>query len=364
MNQTIKPAHLILADGTVFSGKSMGVEGKTIGEVVFSTSMVGYQEALTDPANYGILLAQTFPSIGNYGVNHFCNESDKVYLNGYIVREICELPSNFRCENTLGSFLKEKNVVGICDIDTRKLTRLIREKGAMNGMITTEEYDINTVLGEIKAFSVKDAVASVSNTEKKEYKAGKAEYHVGILNLGTKQSLVQTLLDRNCDVTLLPYNTSVNEIEEMKLNALIISDGAGDPAENKQVIETVKALMNSDIPMFGLGMGHQVIAIANGAKTQKLTYGHRGANQPVLNLENERTYITTQNHGYVVENNSLNKEICEITFVNANDKTCEGISYKNKPVFSVQFLPDAKESMLSTSYVYDKLFDLMKGKGE
>lgn len=367
MNQTIKPAYLILADGTVFRGKSIGNEGKTIGEVVFSTSMVGYQEAITDPANCGNLLVQTFPLIGNYGVNKYGNESEKAQLNGYIVRELCELPSNFRCENTLNNFLKEKNVVGICDIDTRKLTRLIREKGVMNGMITTVDIkDMASTIKEIEEFKTTKTVKKVSCKEVISYKSNNPKYNLAILDLGVKQSTVKAMTEMGCNVNLLPYDTSLEGIKALNPDGLIISDGPINPDDEEYqiVVDTLKGLMNEEIPMLGISLGHQLLAIANGAKTKKLKYGHRGANQPVINKENKRTYITTQNHGYVVDNTTLNNDICEVSYVNANDKTCAGISYKNAPVNSVQFIPDTNDGMVSTKFVYNQLFDLMKGKGE
>lgn len=358
-----KTAYLILADGTVFSGRSIGREGKTIGEVVFTTSMVGYQEALTDPANLGSILVQTFPLIGNYGINSFCSESDKVHLNGYIVRELCELPSNFRCEKTLGEFLVEQNVVGICDIDTRRLTKIIREKGVMNAMITTEEItDKDSLLKEIRQFSTDSAVEQVSTREKVVYKSQNPQYELAVLDLGIKKSLVSALVELGCNVTLLPFYTTAREIIDMKPDGVLVSDGPCDPSDNMEAVAAIKQLIKEGIPMLGISLGHQLMAMAHGASIVKLHYGHRGANQPVVSMENGRTYITTQNHGYVVDKTSLPAADCEVSFINANDKTCEGISYKNSPAFSVQFLPDTKEGMVSTLYIYRKFFDMMKKK--
>lgn len=360
MNKFKKAAYLLLQDGTLFEGTAIGKEGTTIGEVVFSTSMVGYQEALTDPSNYGTLLVQTFPLIGNYGINKYSNESDKTHLNGYIIREICDVPSNFRCEDTLQGFMEKNNVVGICDIDTRKLTRLIREKGVMNAMLTTTKIDdISKAIEEIKSFKIEKAIETTSCKKQTVYNAENGKYNVALLDLGTKKSLIEAFTMRDCNVAVLPYTTSSQEIIDMKPDAIVVSDGAGDPCENVDIIKTVNELIKANVPMFGIGLGHQIIALANKASVKKMHYGHRGANQPVVNLENSRTYITTQNHGYIVDDATIDNSICEVTFKNANDKTCEGLSYKDAPVYSVQFTPDATQSMLSTSYVYDKLIAMI-----
>lgn len=358
MNYQAKSAYLLLQDGTVFKGKSIGAEGKAVGEVQFSTAMVGYQEALTDPANYGTLLAQTFPLIGNYGINAHGNESAKTHLNGYIVRETCDQPSNFSCQSTLQEFMKEMGVVGISDIDTRKLTRLIREKGVMNGMITTEPVT-QEMKAEIAAFTIKDALQNVSTSEVKTFKASVSKHNITMLDLGVKKSFIEAFTARGCNVTLVPYNTPSYEIQNSNPDAIVITDGAGDPAENKALIETVKELIKLKIPMLGVGLGHHLIALAEGAKVVKMHCGHRGANQPVFCLADEKTYITSQNHGYIVDESTLDTTRLEVTYKNANDKTCEGIKYNDAPIFSVQFTPDSAKTMVSTSFVYDALIEMM-----
>lgn len=346
-------AYLVLQDGTIFKGISMGATGRAIGEVVFNTSMVGYQESLTDPSNKGLLLAQTFPLIGNYGVNKYGNETDTVHASGYIVREMCDAPSNFRCEGTLDSFLKENGVVGICDIDTRHLTKLIREKGVMNGLITTDEIgDIDAIKSELAKHEQVVEVANVSCKQSLVFKAENEKHSVAILDIGVKGSLIQALNDRDCSVTVVPYNFS----ELDKFDGVVVSDGAGDPMKYVDSITVVKNLLDTKKPTLGIGLGHLIMALANDISVCKMHYGHRGANQPVRNLSNDRTYITMQNHGYIVDTDAVK---ATITYVNANDKSVEGICYSDTAC-SVAFTPDTKVSMVSTSYIYDDFVALLK----
>lgn len=357
-NDNIPAAHLVLENGTVFHGKSMGKIGKSIGEVVFGTSMVGYQETLTDPSNAGLMFTQTFPLIGNYGVNKYCNESGKTYLNGYIVREICDAPSNFRSEGTLGDFLKDNNIVGIYGIDTRKLTRIIREKGVMKGMITDSVENIDSIVTEIKAFQQPSPLDSLSKeTTVFDSCNGngncKSKKSVAVVNLGVKSSLINALCERGCTVTVVPYDAT----DFSGFDGVVISDGASDPLTYDKTISAVKILLDKKVPLLGIGLGHHIMAIAGGCTVKKMHYGHRGSNQPVMNLLDQKTYITTQNHGYVVE--SIEPNISEAIFINANDKSVEGLTYKNSPAISVQFTPDAKFTMVSTSFVYDNFIKMM-----
>ena len=351
-------AYLLLANGMLFEGKSMGAKGTTIGEVVFTTGMTAYQETLTDPSYYGQIVTQTFPLIGNYGVNSYDYESDKTYLNGYIVREYCKLPSNFRCEKNINDFLKENNVIGIYDIDTRQLTKIIRESGVMNGMITTEEIkDKEAALREINAFSVKDAVKTVSCTERSVHKAEDEKFNIVLFDFGQKYNIMRELMKRGCSVTIVPYNTTAEEVKELAPDGIMLSNGPGDPAENVEVIENLKEIIKLDIPIFGICLGHQLMALANGAKTQKLKYGHRGANQPVIDLELGRTFVTSQNHGYAVVGETIDPEIGYVSHINANDKSCEGVTYKNADITTVQFHPEAKGGPHDMNYLFDKFFD-------
>ncbi|MDF2567583.1 MAG: carbamoyl-phosphate synthase small subunit, partial [Oscillospiraceae bacterium] len=333
-----KPAFLMLADGQIFKGCSMGACGTTIGEIVFATGMTGYQETLTDPSYYGQIVTQTFPLVGNYGTNDSDLESDKCFLSGYIVREHCEVPSNFRMKYTLDDFLKAQGVIGIYGIDTRRLTRTIREYGVMNGVITTEEItDKQDMLRKIADFSIKDAVKSVSCTQMKNTKAKQPKYHVALYDFGYKHNIERELLSRGCDVTVVPYNTTAEKIKELSPDGIMLSNGPGDPAENVEVIHNLKDIMALNIPIFGICLGHQLMALANGGKTEKLKYGHRGANQPVVDIDLDRTFVTSQNHGYAVVGESIDEKIGVVSHKNANDGTCEGVKYKNTPAFTVQF---------------------------
>jgi len=352
-----KRAYLILADGTVFNGFSFGAPGTAIGEAVFTTSMTGYQETLTDPNYYGQLITQTFPMIGNYGVNSADNLSERSVAGGYIVREHCEDPSNFRSEDTIDSFLKKHGIVGIYGIDTRRLTRIIREKGVMNAIITDWEPNIEEALPKMQNYKIPNGVSAVSVREKCVFNTENPVCKVAVIDFGYKFSLRGELQKHGCQVTVLPYNTAAGEILGDEYDGIILSNGPGDPTENKEAVQTVRELMKSGKPMLGIGLGHQIIALANGGITDKLKYGHRGANQPVIDTAAGMTFITSQNHGFVVNETPENGII---THINANDKTCEGIRYHNIPVFSVQFMPLSNGSANDTSYIYDRFIKLMK----
>ena len=357
-------AYILLADGTVLTGQSFGAKGTVIGEVVFTTGMTGYQETLTDPSYYGQIVVQTFPLIGNYGVNKEDYESTKSYVSGYIVREWCNTPSNFRCEGNIDDFLKEQNIIGIHSIDTRSLTRKIREYGVMNGAITTEDVFAkkDELLKLINAYTIKDAVHTVTVPEKCEYKAENSKYKVVLIDLGYKRNIREELLKRGCDVIVVPDRTTAAEIKEIAPDGIMLSNGPGDPSENTEVIKNVAEISKLGIPIFGICMGHQIMALAHGAKTEKLKYGHRGANQPVIDLALDKTFVTTQNHGYAVLNDSVDTSIAEVSHINANDKTCEGVRYKNEKAFTVQFHPEAHGGPLDTSYLFDEFVKLMEEK--
>lgn len=358
-----KKATLILANGMEFSGYSVGAKGTVIGEIVFSTSMTGYQETLTDPSYYGQIVTQTFPLIGNYGTNSFDKESDKCYLSGYIIREWCKLPSNFRCEDNLSTFLEEQNVIGIYGIDTRELTKIIRESGVINGAITTEQnFNKEDILKKIRDFRIIDAVKSVSCTENKDFKSKESKRKVCLFDFGYKYNIREELLKRGCDVTVVPYDTKVCDIEKMNVDGIMLSNGPGDPAENVEVIENLKDIINLDIPIFGICLGHQLMALANGAKTKKLLYGHRGANQPVIDIDLDRTFVTTQNHGYEVLADTICDKLGYVSHKNANDGSCEGIRYKKIKAFTVQFHPEACGGPKDTSYLFDEFIKLIDGE--
>lgn len=367
MNQQLQapPAYLLLADGTVFSGRSMGVRGRTIGEIVFATGMTAYQETLTDPSYYGQIVTQTFPLVGNYGLNDGDVESGNVALSGYIVREWCEVPSNFRCQYTLVEYLKQHGIVGLCGIDTRRLTRIIREYGVMNGMILEhcpEDAEKETLLRDLRGYRVKAAVANVSSKAPRTGTAAEPKYRVALLDFGYKHNIERELLRRGCEVTVLPHDTAPEEIRALGPDGIMLSNGPGDPKENQGVIENLRAVMAMQLPIFGICLGHQLLALANGADTEKLKYGHRGANQPVTDLATGRTYVTSQNHGYAVICDSVRPQIGEVSHINANDRTCEGIRYRNAPAFTVQFHPEACGGPADTAYLFDEFLSMMREK--
>lgn len=357
-----KKAYLLLADGTIFEGIGFGAEGTVIGEVVFTTGMTAYQETLTDPSYYGQLVTQTFPLIGNYGVNDADNESSKSYIGGYIVREWCNTPSNFRMENTIEDFLKEQNIIGIHNIDTRSLTRKIREVGVMNGAITTEDVYLkkDELLEKIKSYKIENAVITVTGTEQRVYKNESPKYKVALFDFGYKRNIRNELVARGCEVVVLPANTTVEELKAINPDGIMLSNGPGDPTENTEIIENIKEIAKLGIPIFGICLGHQLMALSQGCHTEKLKYGHRGANQPVVDLRTQRTYVTSQNHGYAVVGESLDPEIGEVSHVNANDHTCEGIRYHNINAFTVQFHPEAHGGPLDTSYLFDEFIEVME----
>lgn len=358
-----QPAWLVLADGQIFKGKSFGETGTVIGEVVFTTSMTGYQETLTDPSYYGQIVTQTFPLIGNYGVNSYDDESAKSYVSGYIVREWCNAPSNFRCESTVEDFLKAQHIIGLYDIDTRRLTRTLREAGVMNGAITTEnpEQNLPSLLEQINAYSVVKAVESVTNQITKSYSPeSPADYKVALFDFGYKRNIRQELVKRNCEVIVVPADTNADTIKSLHPDGIMLSNGPGNPAENIQIIENLKEIAKLNIPIFGICLGHQLMALSQGAKTEKLKYGHRGANQPVIDLQSGKTYVTSQNHGYAVVGDSLPPEIGEVSHINANDKTCEGVRYHAVNVFTVQFHPEAHGGPLDTAYLFDEFISRMQ----
>lgn len=359
----IRDAWLLLEDGTIYTGSSFGAAGTTIGEVVFTTSMTGYQETLTDPSYYGQIVTQTFPLIGNYGVNDEDSEAPNPALKGYIVREWCENPSNFRCKENLDTFLKEHNVIGLYDIDTRALTRKLRESGTMNGMITTQDPTGNVpeLLEQIHAYRIVDAVKNVSVTAPEFFEAeSEPKYHVALLDYGYKHNIRRGLVKRGCSVTVVPYNTTAQEIAAMGVDGIMLSNGPGDPAQNVEAIANLKEMMQLKIPIFGICLGHQLLALANGAKREKLHYGHRGGNQPVTDIDHGRTLVTTQNHGYAIINESIDPSVGRVSHTNANDRTCEGVKYLKAPAFTVQFHPEAYGGPRDTAYLFDEFLDMMK----
>ena len=351
-------AFLILEDGTVFEGTSIGSTREVISEIVFNTSMTGYLEVLTDPSYAGQAVTMTYPLIGNYGVCYKDMESQKAWPDGYIVRELSRMASNFRNEDPIQKFLLDNDIPGICGIDTRALTKILREKGTMNGMITTNEnYNLDEVLPKIKEYSVKGVVRKVTCSEK--YVLPGKGPKVALMDFGAKKNIARSLNNRGCEVTVYPAYTKAERIKELAPDGIMLSNGPGDPAENVEIIEELKKLSEMKIPTFGICLGHQLLALAHGAMTHKLKYGHRGANQPAENTETGRVYITSQNHGYAVENDSLPEGEAKVLYVNANDGTCEGIRYLNEPAFSVQFHPEACGGPHDTDFLFDEFIELI-----
>ncbi len=361
-------AWLMLADGTVFEGRSFGATGTAIGEVVFTTGMTGCQETLTDPSYYGQIAVQTFPLIGNYGTNDDDVESDGIYMKGYIVREWCDSPSNFRAKERIDLYLKKHNTIGLFDIDTRALTRRLREQGVMNGVITTvpiEELGRDKLLAEIKSYTVTNAVDSVTAAATKIYPAhGIKRHRIALFDFGYKRNIRESLRARGCDVAVVPARTTAAQLTALGVDGVLLSNGPGDPAENIEVIENLRAIVKLGLPVMGVCLGHQLMALAMGGKTAKMGYGHRGGNQPVIELETGRTYVTTQNHGYEVLGDALDAKIARVSHVNANDRTCEGVLYLNAPVFTVQFHPEACAGPADTSYLFDKFVAMIDAAKE
>lgn len=354
-----RTAYLILENGEVFEGKAFGAEKETMGELVFTTAMTGYLETLTDPSYFGQVVMQTFPLIGNYGVIPADFETDTPVLKGYIVREWCQAPSNFRSEGQLDAFLKEKGVPGICGIDTRALTRIVREHGVMNCKLQYTPDMTEEEKEALKAYKIVRAVESTTCGEFEVFDPGETAYHVVLMDFGAKHNIGRELNKRGCKLTVVPAHTTAEEILALNPDGVMLSNGPGDPAENKQVIEELKKLTEKKIPLFGICLGHQLLALSQGGKTEKLHYGHRGANQPVKEIESGRVFITSQNHGYAVTSDAL-PEGAHVSFVNGNDGTCEGVSYDYMPAFSVQFHPEACGGPQETSFLFDRFIDLMK----
>lgn len=352
-----KKVYLTLQNGDVFQGYSFGAEGEATGELVFSTGMVGYIETLTDPCNYGKIVVQTFPLIGNYGMIHTDKESEKAWVSAYVVREICEDPSNFRSEGVLDEYLKENGVIGIYGVDTRELTKILREEGTMTARISTKKPS-ETAL-EYK--EVKDAVKAVSPQTKAFYEAENAKYTVALWNFGAKYSFVQNLLAQGINVIGMPADSTAEEILALGTDGVVLSDGPGNPADNEEIIAEMRKLLGKK-PVFGVGLGHLLMAIAAGADTAKQKYGHRGGNQPVKCTKCGKVYISSQNHGYEVVSETLKQG--KISFVNVNDDSCEGIDYDELNAFSVQFDPESCGIGHNENIIYNKFFTLMEKEKE
>ncbi len=396
-------AFLILEDGTVFEGEQIGAEREVISEIVFNTSMAGYLEVLTDPSYAGQAVCMTYPLIGNYGICREDMESKRAWLDGFIVRELSRIPSNFRSGDTIQNFLRENGVAGIAGIDTRSLVKLLREKGTMNGMITTDKgYDLKSVLPRLKEYRtgrVVDRVTCerpylVEGTKelaengplsgaarfdaeryrrflKGDAKEGEPRpslvrelngrgLRVALLDFGAKDNIARSLAQRGCTVTVYPASVSADEVIAASPDGIMLSNGPGDPKEYTDIIAQLGRLYETEIPIFGICLGHQLMALAVGADTYKMKYGHRGGNHPVKDLETGKVYITSQNHGYVVDTKRLDPRIAVPAFVNVNDGTNEGLSYTGKHIFTVQYHPEACAGPQDSAYLFDRFIGMMK----
>lgn len=392
-------AFLILEDGTVFEGTHIGADKDIISEIVFNTSMAGYLEVLTDPSYAGQAVCMTYPLIGNYGICKDDMESLKPWPDGFIVRELSRIPSNFRNDCTIQQFLEENEVPGIAGIDTRALTKILREKGTMNGMITTNEnYKLEEILPKLKEYTTGKVVEKVTCDEKYTVhpttsleqngplsgsaRFDKAAYEKGIrepkpalvkelngaglkvalMDFGAKANIARSLAERGCEVTVYPALTPAEEIIAAAPDGIMLSNGPGDPKECTSIIEEIKKLYDTEIPIFAICLGHQLMALATGADTHKMKYGHRGGNHPVKDLATGRVYISSQNHGYVVDTEHLDPAIAVPAFVNVNDGTNEGLAYTGKNIFTVQFHPEACPGPQDSGYLFDRFIKMMKGE--
>ncbi|MHC4214372.1 MAG: glutamine-hydrolyzing carbamoyl-phosphate synthase small subunit [Planctomycetota bacterium] len=335
-------AILALEDGTIFEGSGFGASGECYGEVVFNTSMAGYQEILTDPSYKGQIVLMTYPLIGNYGVNSEDVESRKIFVEGFVVREASNIASSWRSQETMQDYLKSNGTVGIEGIDTRALTRHIRIQGEMKAVISTEDLDVESLVAKAKGSDGligRDLVKDVTVEKKKDW-CNRGKYTVGVLDCGVKFNILRELADRDCRVVVFPSSASADEILAAKPDGMLLSNGPGDPAAVPYVVETVKNLIG-ELPMFGICFGHQMLGQAMGGKTFKLKFGHHGGNHPVMDMKTKKVHITVQNHGFCVDIDSLDKDDVEITHINLNDRTLEGIRHKKLPIFSVQFHPES-----------------------
>ena len=356
-------ATLILANGAMFQGRSIGATADRVCEMVFNTSMTGYQEILTDPSYAGQGVVMSYPLIGNYGVNHWDNESSRPWVEAFVVRHLSPRGSNFRCEGELNDFLKENNITGIEGVDTRALTKILRNQGSMNGMITcAEHFNVAEVLDKLRAYKVEGTVERVTRKEPEVFPAqGEQKYRVAMMDYGVKQNMINCLCRRGCEVTVFPASTPAETVLEGGFDGVMLSNGPGDPAENVDCIAQLKKLYESDLPMVGVCLGHQMLALATGARTGRLDYGHRGGNHPVRDIAEGRVFITSQNHGYMVLADSVNPEVAEISHVNVNDNTVEGLRYKRPNCFTTQFHPEANAGPRDTEYLFDRFIASMGG---
>ena len=357
-------SYLVLENGMIFDGERIGHNENTICEVVFNTSMTGYLEIFTDPSYCGQGVVMTYPLIGNYGMTLEDKESSKPWIKAVFVHELADMESNFRSKLLVDQFLKYNKIPGLQGINTRKLTKVLRDNGTMRGMITDDISNIDEKINKIKNYKVTDVVKEV--TSKTIYEIGDGSLNVGLLDFGSKQNIIKSLVKRGCKVTVFPADTSSQEILSRDFDALVLSNGPGDPEDNKIAIQTIKEIYQSNFnkPILGICLGHQLMGLATGAKTYKLKYGHRGPNHPVKNIEKDRIFITSQNHGYAIDEKSIDPKIAMVSDINMNDGTVEGLKYLKKDIYTVQFHPEACPGPEDSNYIFDEFIEKINNKGE
>lgn len=357
---------IYLEDGTVFKGRAFGAAKTAVGELVFNTAMTGYQELLTDPTYKGQIINMTYPLIGNYGISDVDNESDNIHAFGLIIKELCDEPSNSMCSKTLDEWFKEHDIPGVSGVDTRQITKKIRKNGTIKCLISTEGISISTarklcIEGRLREDWMKDVSVGEKTVLGATAKTANAPLNVAVMDFGIKNHITEYLRNKNCKLTLYPYGSSAGEILADAPDGIFLTNGPGNPEEAAEAVETVKTLIaESDLPMFGIGMGHQILTIALGGRTYKLKYGHRGGNHGVYDKETKRSYITSQNHGYAVNHESIILKGMEVTHLNLNDGTVEGMEHRDLPIFSTQFHPEAKPGAGDSGYLFDKFINMMK----
>lgn len=361
---------IYLEDGTVFKGIGFGARGTAVGELVFNTSMTGYQKILTDPSYKGQIITMTYPLIGNYGVSDIDNESDGIHAFGLVIKDLCDMPSNSNSVMSLDQWLREQNVPGVFGVDTRQITKKIRKFGTVKCLISTEDISIAEAKelcskGKLRGDWMKEASTKEKYVLEPTAVTEEKPYEVAVLDFGVKTNILRCLQVRNCRLTVYPYGTPAAEILQENPDGIFLTNGPGDPEEAKEAIEEVHNLIRtSEVPMFGICMGHQILALALGGKTYKLKYGHRGGNHGVYDKETKRSYITSQNHGYAVQHESIILKGMEVTHLNLNDGTVEGMEHRDLPIFSVQFHPEASPGPDDNAYLFDKFINRMKGDRE
>ncbi len=351
--------YLVLENGEVFEGERIGYNVDTACEVVFNTAMAGYIETFTDPSYAGQGIVMTYPLIGNYGVIPEDYESDGIYAKAIFIHELAEFESNFRTKFNLEKFLRDYKIPGLTNVNTRKLTKILRDAGTMRGYVTSNINNMSEIMEKIKEYQIGKIVDKVTCSQVTTYGKGK-EIKVALMDYGLKHNIVNSLLKRGAEVTIFPADTPAEKVLATKPDGIMLSNGPGDPKDCEFQIKNIKKMYDTNIPILGICLGHQLMGLANGAKTAKLKYGHRGPNHPVKDLREDRVYITSQNHGYYIVEKSINNKVAEVSHINLNDGTVEGLRYKNKNIFTVQFHPEACPGPQDTAYIFDKFIDMIK----